>query len=63
MSARYYTVEAYALRTGYSERWIYKLLKDGKLDAEKVPPAGSGNHYWLIREDVEESGLRVVEDA
>jgi hypothetical protein len=56
------TVQDYSLRTGLSERTVYKHIKEGKLDAVKVKPMGSGNHYWLIQTKVEVNELYPVPD-
>jgi hypothetical protein len=57
------TVTDYALRTGLSERTVYKHIKEGKLTAEKVKPHGSGNHYWLIQTRIEVNDLYPLAEA
>ena len=54
------TVADYSLRTGLTERTVYKHIKEGKLDAVKVKPQGQGNHYWLIRTKIEVNELYPV---
>jgi hypothetical protein len=54
------TVSDYSLRTGLSERTVYKRIKEGKLKASKVKPYGSGNHYWLIETRIEANELYMI---
>lgn len=54
------TVTDYSLRTGISERTVYKYIKEGKLDAMKVKPQGRGNHYWLIQTRIEVNQLEAM---
>lgn len=51
------TVTDYSLRTGLSERTVYKHIKAGKLDAMKIKPQGRGNRYWLIQTSIEVNEL------
>lgn len=57
---RHETVDDYAIRTGLSEKTVYAMIRRGELDALKEPPAGSGNHYWVIRTTVQHERLRAL---